>query len=63
MAKKLPANARDAGLIPGSGRSSREGNGNHSHILVWKIPWREKPGRLQFMRSLRVRLDVATKQQ
>ena len=23
-----PANARDAGLIPGSGRSPREGNGN-----------------------------------
>ena len=31
MVKNLPANAgdiRDAGLIPGSGRSSGEGNGN-----------------------------------
>ena len=31
MVKNLPANAgdlRDAGLIPGSGRSPREGNGN-----------------------------------
>ena len=31
LVKKLPANARDArtmGLIPGSGRSSRGGNGN-----------------------------------
>ena len=31
MAKNLPANAgdiRDMGLIPGLGRSSREGNGN-----------------------------------
>ena len=31
MAKKLPANAgdaRDAGLIPGLGRSPGEGNGN-----------------------------------
>ena len=28
MVKSLPANAGDAGLIPGSGRSPREGNGN-----------------------------------
>ena len=26
--KNLPANARDSGLIPGSGRSPGEGNGN-----------------------------------
>ena len=26
--KESPANARDAGLIPGSGRSAGEGNGN-----------------------------------
>ena len=28
MVKNLPANAEDAGSIPGSGRSPREGNGN-----------------------------------
>ena len=28
MVKKLPANAGDMGLIPGSGRSPGEGNGN-----------------------------------
>ena len=28
VVKKLPANARDAGLIPGSGRSPGKGNGN-----------------------------------
>ena len=28
MVKNLPPNAGDAGLIPGSGRSSREENGN-----------------------------------
>ena len=28
VVKNLPANARDTGLIPGSGRSPREGNGN-----------------------------------
>ena len=26
----------------------------HSHILAWKIPWMEEPGRLQSMGSLRV---------
>ena len=29
----------------------------HSSILVWKIPWMEKPGRLQSMGSQRVRHD------
>ena len=28
LIKKLPANAGDLGLIPGSGRSPGEGNGN-----------------------------------
>ena len=27
----------------------------HSSTLAWKIPWAEKPGRLQSMVSLRVR--------
>ena len=35
----------------------------HSSTLAWKIPWTEKPGRLQSMRLQRVRLDLATKQQ
>ena len=26
----------------------------HSNTLVWKIPWTEEPGRLQFMGSLGV---------
>ena len=29
----------------------------HSSILAWKIPWTEKPGRLQAMGSRRVRHD------
>ena len=29
----------------------------HSSTLTWKIPWMEEPGRLQSMRSLRVRYD------
>ena len=32
----------------------------HSSILAWKIPWTEKPGRLQAMGSQRVRHNWAT---
>ena len=32
----------------------------HSRTLAWRIPWREKPGRLQYMGSQRVRHDWAT---
>ena len=32
----------------------------HSSTLAWKIPWREEPGGLQFMGSLRVGHDWAT---
>ena len=32
----------------------------HSSILAWKIPWTEKPGRLQSLGSQRVRHDWAT---
>ena len=32
----------------------------HSSTLAWKIPWMEKPGRLQSMWSQRVRHDWAT---
>ena len=47
----------DPGSIPGLGRSPGEGNGNHSSILAWKIPWMEEPGRLQSMGSQRVGYD------
>ena len=47
MVKNPPANAGDVGSIPGSGRSLGEGNGTHSSILAWEIPWREEPGGLQ----------------
>ena len=32
----------------------------HSSTLAWKIPWKEEPGRLQSMGSLKVRHDWAT---
>ena len=45
-----PANtgdARDVGLIPGSGRSPGVRNASHFSILAWRIPWAEEPGGLQ----------------
>ena len=52
----LPAKSgdiRDAGLIPGLGRSLgwedplEEGIATHSSIFAWRIPWTEEPGGLQ----------------
>ena len=39
--KNPPANAEQAGSIPGWGRSSGEGNSNPLHILAGKISWTE----------------------
>ena len=32
----------------------------HSSTIAWKIPWTEEPGKLQSMRSQRIRHDWAT---
>ena len=40
--------------------SSEKAMAPHSSTLAWKIPWMEEPGRLQSMRSLKVRHDWAT---
>ena len=53
--KNLPAKAGDVGLIPGSGRSLEEEMTIHSSILVWEIPWTEKPDGQQFMGSQKIR--------
>ena len=61
VVKNLSASAgdiRDVGLIPGSRKSPREGNGNPlEYILAWKIPWTEEPGGLQSMGLQRVKPD------
>ena len=60
VVKNLPVSAgdiRDVGSILGLGRSLEEGMVTHSSILVWRIPWREKPGRLQFIGLQRVGHD------
>ena len=59
MVKNSPANGgdiRDAGLIPGSGRSLG-GRNRNSNIPVWKIPCIEEPGELQSIGSQTVRYD------
>ena len=60
MVKNLPASAgdiRDAGLIPGSGRSPGGGMATDSSILAWETSWTEEPGRLQPMGSQRIGHD------
>ena len=54
MVKNPPANARDikdAGLIPGSGRSPGGGHGNPFQYSCLEIPWKTEPGMLQSMGS------------
>ena len=49
MLKNLPANAGDTGdvvSIPGLEIFPGGGNGTHSSILAWKIPWEEDSGGL-----------------
>ena len=57
VGKESTFSSGDLGLIPGSGRSPREGIATHSSILAWEIPWTEEPGELQSMESQRVGHD------
>ena len=54
MVKNLPANAGDTDSIPETGGSPGGGMITQSSILAWRIPWTEKPGRLQSIGSQRV---------
>ena len=57
MVKNLAINAGDMGSIPGLVRSPAGGNGNlfqYSCRENQKIPWREEPGGLQSIKSLKV---------
>ena len=55
--KEPTCNAGDPGLIPGLEDPLEEEMATHSSILAWRIPWTEKPGRLQFMVLQRIRHD------
>ena len=54
--KESVCNAGNPGSIPGSGRCP--GEGTHSSILAWEIPWREEPGGLQSVGSQRGRTQL-----
>ena len=59
MVKNLPANAetQEIGVQSlGLEESLEEGVATHFGTLAWKIPWMEKPGRLQSMESQSRRL-------
>ena len=56
-AKASAYNVGDPGLIPGSGRSSGEGNGNPLQYSCQENPMDGEPGRLQSMGLQRVRHD------
>ena len=62
-----PANAGDAGAIPGLGRCPREGNGNQLQYSCLEVPWTEEPDSPQSIYSpwghKRVRHNLVTKQQ
>ena len=50
VVKNSPANVgneKDAGSIPGSGRSLEKEIATHFSILAGRIPWTEEPGGLQ----------------
>ena len=47
--RESACNAGYLGLTPRSRRSIGEGNGTHSSILAWRIPWTEESGGLQSM--------------
>ena len=63
MIKNPPANTGDSDLIPGSGSSPGEGNGNPLQYSCLGNPMDGEPGGLQSLGSQRVRRDFATKQQ
>ena len=54
VGKEFICNAGDLGSIPGLGDLLEKETATHSSILAWKIPWMEKPGRLQSMGLQRV---------
>ena len=63
MVENMPANAGDAGSVPGWGRCPGGGNGSPLQYCCWRISWTEQAGGLRSKRSQRVRHDWMTKQQ
>ena len=48
---------REAGFIPGLGRSPGGGNATHSSSLAWRILWTEETGGVESIGLQRVKDD------
>ena len=59
VVKNPPANAGDAGCIPGLGDPLKAGMATHSSVPPWKIQWTREPGGLQPIRSQRVQHNLS----
>ena len=59
VVKNLPAIQETQVQILGQEAPLEEEMATHCSMLAWKIPWTEEPGRLQSMRSQRIRHDWA----
>ena len=57
MVKNLPAMQETWVRSQGQEDALEEKMAIHSSVLAWRIPWTEKPGGLQSIRSQRVRDD------
>ena len=55
--KESTCNAGDLSLIFRLGRNLKKRMATHSSIFVWRIPWIEESGRLQFTGSQRTGHD------
>ena len=55
MVKNLPAMQEARVRFLGQEDPLEKGTAIHSSIGAWRIPWKEKPGGLQFMGSQRIR--------
>ena len=55
--KRLPAMQETRVRALGQEDTLEKAMATHSSTLAWRIPWREEPGRLQSMGSLRVGHD------
>ena len=54
MVKNLPAMQENRIQSLGQEDPLEKGKATHSSILIWRIPWTEKPGKLQSMGFQRV---------
>ena len=60
VVKNLPAKQETRVQSLGQEDLVEKGMATHSSILVWRMPWTEEPGKLQFRGLQRVEITEAT---